>query len=610
MKTRILLVMACIGILSPVMHAAPPLAERVPGGALVYMGWAGTRNAAFRKTTIAGFLTEPVFGRVLDMVKTAISNEVYDKEARKVTQAVWPMVEIAGRSPMAVVWTGFEKADRGPYPRVALIVDLGAEKKAFNGHLEALMKLIPPESRKKLKELTTEVKGRDVKYSTVQEKNSPDVSFGYMGDMFFVTIGSGMAAELVKVTPAESLQADKAFVARVKEVSGQKYEQLAFHVDIPAVRKAVISVLPPADDRRKGRPSVDEMLRLLGIAKVQAVAGATTAVGKELISRTKIFSPSPHKGAMMVFGGKALTDADLAHVPADADIVLAFNISASRAWKELRKIVRGFDPKAEEEMRGGFGQLGTMFGVSLEDDILANLGDTWVVSGAVSQGGSPTGTVLTVELKDPAAFARTIAKIEMAVRVKNMFGGGGGDDDEERRPRASIEKLKVGDTEVHYILSSRGFMPITPAWAVHNKKLYLAMYPQVIKSAIDNEGKNPITASPGFAALRARSNKNALGLLYVNTPQLLGRHYAMALLLAHLGAQYGGGRNGQPIRPDFLPAMSTIVKYVPATMMTVSADKTGVTVEQHGAHPLSSLVDAFFTAGPIVIPTVAVPLND
>lgn len=609
MKTRILLVTVCVGMLAGVTRAAAPLAERVPGGALAYAGWAGTTNAAFRKTTCAAFLKEPVFRRIMDSIETAIGSEMYGaNKEQPIGPVVWPMAEAAVRCPTAAAWLGLDKADGGPFPRIAVLVDLGKEKKAFNGRLEALMKLIGPEARKMVKEATV----GNVTYKTVQEERGPEVSFGYMGDVFFLTIGPGVAAEVIKLKSADSLQANEAFVARMKEV-GRKNEQLSFYLDVPSVRKSVATVVPAADERDKDELSVDEMLRLLGMAKVRAVAGATTAVDSHFISRTKIFAEAPHKGAMMAFAGKPLTDADLAHVPADADIVLAYNISASRAWKELRKIVRGFDAEAEQEMREGFGQMGSMFGVSLEDDILGNLGDTWVVSSAVSQGGSPTGTVLTVELKDADAFARTIAKIELAAKVKNMFGGGedGNERGNGRRSRPGIRKLKAGDAEVHYLVfSGRGFIPITPAWAVHKKKLYVAMFPQVIKSAIENDGKDPMIASPKFAAQRAKADKNALGLAYVNTPQLIGRHYAMLLIYANAASQFGAFGDDAVIASDFLPAMSTIVKYVPVTMQTVSADKTGVVFEQHGAHALSGLVDAFITVGPIMIPTVALSLSN
>ena len=616
MKTRILLAMVCMGMMGATARGASPLARRVPGGALAYVGWAGIDSAAFKQATVAAFVTEPVFARILDTVKTLISNDMYSKEEKKLFAAAWPMVGIAGRSPMAAMWTGMEKVDGDPSPRIALLVDLGKETKAFDGHIEAVIKLAPPEARKLIKTVTV----GDVTYRTVKTAGGPDVSFGYMGDVFFLAVGSGVAAELIALKPAASLQADKTFVARMKEVGG-KDEQLSFYLDVPAVQKAVAAIAPrstvgtttqPAD-RSYRDLSADEMLRALGLSKVRAVAGATTAAGKQLVSRTKIFSAAPYKGVMTAFAGKALTDADLAHVPADADIVLAYNISAARAWKELRRIVRRFDPSAEQEMREGLGQLGTLFGVSLEDDILANLGDTWVVSSAASQGGSPTGTVLTIELKDADALARTIAKIEMAAKLKNMLGNGGRDDDEdeddEPRPRPGIRKLKAGDTEVHYVVSGESFMPVTPAWAVHKNKLYVALFPQVIKSAIDNEGKNPIIASPPFAALRAKTHANALGLVYVNTPQLISRHYASFLIYANLAANLGSRGRGQPITPDFMPAMSTVAKYIPATIQTIRADETGVMLEQHGANPLSGLVDAFFTAGAMLIPTVAVPLD-
>jgi len=621
MKIRILLVMVCVGMLGGAAGAASPLAERIPAGALAYAGWAGSQDAEFQKATFAAFLKEPVCGRILEAIKTITSNEMYGEEEKKVFAAAWPLGIIALRRPTTVAWMGLDKMGRYPMPRMVALVDLGKEKKAFGEHVDALLNLIPPEARKELKDATL----GGVTYKTAQLEHGPEMSFGYMGDVFFLTIGKGMAGEVITLKPAASLQADEAFVARMKEV-GAKHEQLSFYFDVMSTRKALKKMELGQGEWAQTRPSrrgdddlsVDEMLRLLGMAKVSAVAAATTvAPDSQMISRTKIFSPAPHKGAMMVFGGKPLTDADLAHVPADADMVFAYNISASRGWKELRKIIRGFDPRADEQMHEGLGQIGGMFGVSLEDDILDNLGDTWVVSSAVSQGGAPTGTVLTVELKDPDAFVRTIVKIELAARVKNMLGQGevrNNDEFDGPRPdRMDIEKLKAGDTEIHYLVSSgRGFMPITPAWAVHNKKLYVAMFPQVIKSAIEHEGRNPLIASPKYTALRTKTNTNALGLAYINTPQMLGRHYATLLIYSNVLTQMGlyGRSNKQPVRPDFVPAMSTILKYIPPTIETITADKTGVIFEQHGAHPLSCVPDAWFLAGSVFAPIVIAPLSN
>ena len=622
MKTRILLAMVCLGMLGAAARGASPLAKRVPGGALAYAGWAGSRDATFQKATIAGFLKEPVFDRILDTVKALISNDMYSKEEKKAFAAAWPMVEIAGRSPMAAMWTGMEKVNGEPSPRIALLVDLGKETKAFNGHIEAVIKLAPPEARKLIKKVTV----GGVTYRTVKTGDGPDVSFGYMGDVFFLAVGSGVATELIALKPADSLQADKTFVARMKEV-GSKDEQLSFYLDVTSVRKAVAAIAPrstvgtttqPAD-RSYRDLSADEMLRALGLAKVRAIAGATTVVKSELVTRTKLFSPGPHRGAMTAFTGKPLVAADLAHVPADADVVMAYNISATRAWKELRRIVRRINPRDEKEMQEGFGMMGRMLGVSFEDDILAHIGDTWVFSSAVSQGGSPTGSLLTAELKDAKAFAKTLAKMHMAARLKKMLNDGAAgnddddDDDEWGRPATqSLHMLKAGDTEIHYLVSRGGFipMPFLPAWAVHKDKLYLALYPQVIKAAIDNEGKNPLIGSPRYAALKARINANSVGLAYVNTPQLIGRHYAMSLVLTYVLANETHGRNDRPITPDFLPAMSVISTYVPECVQTVGADDTGVLFERHGSLPLTGLVDAFFTAGPMLIPTVAIPLED
>jgi len=581
MKTRNhLLIVVCVALLAGPVLAAPPLARRIPSGALAYFGWAGTDNPAFAKSTFGQLLKDPACGKIFAAVKNAILADMRDKDERKAFGHVWPMLGMVARHPVAIAWTGLHETQRAPIPKGGILVDLGADRKAFAAHLDALIALVPERDREDIKE----AKVGKVTYRTIKEGNDPEVSFGFIGRAFFVTLGPGSAADFITVKRGDSLESDKKFASRMKEVGG-KGEQFSMYLDVTGIRK-VVEPLILAEMGPDSKPTPAQVLKIIGLDRMEALAAATRFVDGGMASRTKIFSPAPHRGLLMLFDGKALTKADLSRVPADADFVCAANVSPSRLWKEIRAVVTQADPKAEQQMAQGLAQLERAMGLSIEKDILDNLGDTWVLSSAASQGGFLTGTVVTGELKDERAFGVAVLKIEAFFEA--MLGGKRNEAERAGRslgPQPSIETVKVGKGAVKYVALPMGPIPVAPAWAIHKGRFYLALFPQVIQAAIENEGTNPLTGDTTFASHRAKVSKNASMLSYVNTPNLVGQVYHWALILWTMGANAGAEETGLPIKPSWLPAMSKLSKYLPPYISASSADKTGILIEERAATP-------------------------
>ena len=614
MKKRVLLTVVCIGMLSGPVTAAPPLARRVPADTLVYLGWSGTKGPAFAGSTFGQLLNEPVARQILAAVKKAILQDMRQKDERDAFEHVWSMGLIALNRPIAVAWTGLHETRKGsPIPTGAILIDLGKDKRAFAGHVDALIDLAPPVAKEKIKKATV----GNVTYRTIQEGNDPAVSFGYAGNVFFVSLGPGAAADVITLNPAKSLATNRTFAARMKDV-GPDNEVLSMYVDVTGIRKLVEPLIKAAMGQGQG-PTPGQIFGALGLADVQAVASSTRIVQGGMTTRTKIFSPGPHRGLLMLLAGKPLTKDDLSHVLADVDFMSAANISPSRVWQEIRAGVRSIDPQAEQQMLQGLAQPEKMLGLSFEKDLLGNMGDTWVLSSAESQGGFITGTVLTVELKDARAFGIAVGKIEAffeamlaskrneAARVRytcpmhphvrearpgqcpickmKLVEGGA----RKARPSPSIETVKVGRTEIRYVAMPVGPVPVAPAWAIHKNRLYIAGFPQVLQAAIENDGKDPLAASADFAKYRARVSQNASMLSYVNTPKILSKVYNIALVVWTLAANAGSAEAGLPMKPDWLPAMSKLAKYLAPTVSAVSSDKTGITFERHGSLPFGGL---------------------
>ena len=605
MKTRMILMVVCVGMLAGSVGAEPPLARRVPADTLVYIGWGGTQGAAFDGSMIGQLLKEPAFGKILTAIKGLAEKEIRVKEEIEAFKHAWAMAGIAAQRPIAVAWTGIHETRREPIPTGAILIDLGKDKGAFAKHLDALIDMIPPRDRAKIVNATM---GK-VKYRTLQDRNAPEISFGYVGSMFFLTIGPGSTADFITLTPRKSLAADRTFAARMAEVGGAD-ELASMYVDVTGIRKLVEPLIKAEMGPGADGPTPGQILGALGLANVKAVAGSARIVKGGILQRMKVFTPAPHRGLMMLLAGKPLARGDLSHVPADADFVCAANVSPSAVWREIRAGVKSVNPQAEQGMMQGVAKLEKMLGLSLKQDILGNMGDTWVVSSASSQGGFITGTVATVELTNARGFAIAAGKIEAFFemvlasqkaqagytcamhpqvrtpqpgqcpncRMKLVEAG-----QERTKPGPSIETIKVAQTEIRYVALPIGPIPVAPSWAIHKNRLYIAGFPQVIQAAIENDGKNPLTASARFAKCRASVGKNASMLSYVNTPRLLSKVYNFALVVWTIAANEGSRETPLAMKPDWLPALSKIIKYMPPVISAVSSDKTGILFEKHHA---------------------------
>jgi hypothetical protein len=174
----------------------------------------------------------------------------------------------------------------------------------------------------------------------------------------------------------------------------------------------------------------------------------------------------------------------------------------------------------------------------------------------------------------------------------------------------SIEITKTGDAEIHYLRSrDNGVgMAFLPAWAVHNKKLYLAGWPQVIASAIENK-TNPLIASAAFKGLRARVSPKASMLGYVNTPEIMKRLYPLQLLFGTVMMNAIARETQSPAPPLWPGSVQSVTKYLRPEISAVSSDERGITLEGFSTGPsIMAIWPATLGAGAAVLaPSLSFP---
>jgi len=590
MTTRMILTGAvlCAMVVAGPAVGAEPLADKAPAGTLAYAGWAG-KSLTFSGSMLGQLVDDPTTGRIFAAIHDAIIRNIRDREGRTAFESAWGMAKIAWKHPIAVVLLGVKPGEKGPVPDAAILIQLGREKAAFAKHLDTILDLVGEDIR------ITDAAVGNVDYKTFGTPLGFDVSFGYLGkDMFFVATGPETPKRLIELTPEKSLKTDKKFAAAMKAVSGENV-QVACYLDIDGLLKAVEALTPP-----RGMAQVKRIIAAVGIDKVQALAGTIRVIDRGMYTKTKLFTPAPHRGVLLAMAGKPLTDADLAGLPADSLIAGAVNLSPKDAWDQLRESARKIDPNAEKKIVAELDKVGKKMEVSIVEDVLANLGDTWLLASAPSLGGVLTGTVLSVEVKDEAKLKAAAAKI--TAFVKDRLPPAAMPPRQRRGP--IIEALRAGRTEINYVsfAGMRPIIPLSPAWTLYKKRFYLAGWPQVIQAAIAGNGRQPLTKDPAFRKARAKITGKASALFYCNVPAVVRHAYPFILAGWTAAASQVARELNTPISPAWLPSLPKMEKYLWPQISAVSADADGIVFESYGSLPGVGLV-----AGPMTSPlTVAV----
>ena len=564
-----------------------PLSERVPSGALAYAAWAG-RSLTFDGSMFGQLLQEQAIVQMMATLKSFSLVQCGEGQPRQTADSAWALASIAWQHPIALSLLDVSAGPDGPSPSAAAMIDLGKDREAFRKHLDAVMKGLGGEST--IKEVTIV----SVPCKVLKAPDCPEITVGYMGDVCFATIGQDAARRLIELPAGKSLRDDKKFAACIRAVAGDSV-QAAFYVDVPALVERGEKFERPSPGEPTTMPGAEigqarKTIDALGLGRLTAIAAATSIVDRGMNTRLRLFSPAPHKGLLMPFAGASLAEADIADAPDDADFVAACKLAPDAAYAELVRVLRDLDPQVHQEFLARIGGLEKSLGVSIADDLLTNLGDTWVLSSAPSQGGFLTGTLLTVKLKDPAKLAEAVAKIETPLRRAEAKSQPASQavSTPASQPASGprLETVLVGKTEIHYVAVGGTPMPFAPAWAIHGDKLYLAGWPQVIQTAIENApGIKPLIQDAAFRQARGRVSAKPSILFYANTPGILRQVYGLLLLGWTTGANAISEQLPSPAKPAWLPALSKLEKYLWPEVWAVSSDPDGVTLESYGSLP-------------------------
>ena len=595
MRTTLLLcLLAILCPLAAVAADAPaPLADKLPGSSLVYVGWAGNTEA-FQGSMLGQLIQQPTTMEIWKAIQKAAAQKSPHGEAT----AMLDLAQTLASHPVAAAMTDLHVGEdsKDITVKAVLVADLGKDQAKFAETLDKLLNSLPMNINESAENKTV----GDVKFKVTKLDDQVHIAWGYQGTMLIVGLNGGEEAVATLKADA-SLTKAEGFTTAMKAVGGADM-QCAYFVDLkklmPALAKMEKMEVEHKNVYRKKydipleEPQFDKVTSALGLDKATALAGTTRIVDKSLYSKAKLFSPAPHAGVLALFEGKPLTKDDLAVLPADADFAAIMRIDSSVVMTQTRAALQKLDPKMAKDMDEGLAEMQKNTGVDLEKDVLAALGDTWTVTTAASQGGSLTGLSASVTVKDAKKLQEAMDKLEASFLKKQNARP---EEKEEGRQfshyrsrQPELAMAKFGDMDVHYMKLPR--MPIAPAWGMYKDRFYIALWPQVVASTARATGEKPgaLTDDKAFMAGVGHFSDKPMAVTYTNLPQLVKQFYGFLMLGWTMGSMEMQ-HEGINVSPADLPTIGQIEKYLGPSMSAISCDKDGVTFEGYSSVPTMGL---------------------
>ncbi|NBB96204.1 MAG: hypothetical protein GVY16_10770 [Planctomycetes bacterium] len=589
MTARYLLALLAL-LMGPMPAPAEMPADRLPGETRLCLHWAG-RSLTFDGSMFGQMLNDPNAERVMTFVKDLIAAEMHSPMDKAVLKHAWAMGDIAWQRPVTAALVDVGKPEAGAL-KLALLIDLDKDREAFDKQLEQLLNVDPDNPDTQPRQATI----GQVSARQIGPEQSP-ITFGYIGSTFFLTTGMGTAEAIVQPVEGKTLATNETYLTALKQVGGVNGEalQMLAYVDVKRLADSVAALYEKPGQTEPGENPRADVAKAVGACGVTTIAGSWRIVDKGLLGTLRVSTPGPHKGLMSLFDGAPLTEADLATIPVDADFALLANVEPTRMFDEIRRGVTTFGEDAVKDFDANVAAMEKVFEMSLKDDMLASLGDTWTLSMADSQGGRLTGLMLSVEVRDETKLNTLLDKFAgfaSGMIMARQMGPRQYAEDRQQPDSPSgvappIQSLQVGAATVRYMrIPGEGpGMVVLPAWCVHEGRLYLAGWPQTIASALQSETK-PLATHPDYKRLRSKLLAKPSILTWTNSPQMIRKFYPLYVIagttLTNLAVNESGYQGVPPLWPSGLPELT---KFIWPSVSVIAADDAGITVQSYSSGP-------------------------
>lgn len=295
---------------------------------------------------------------------------------------------------------------------------------------------------------------------------------------FIVSLGDGTLETILSGLKGESqgMLENERFQASLKKLPAERIATLSW-VDIQGGVQKASGLMGPTG------MVMQAMSKMIGFDALSSVTSVTSVEEGRIVKQSFVDTGGRTDRLMVLVAGRGMKAEDLQGVPADADFVSAFSLSLPGIYEELEKILMetGQKPVLDSAVE----RLETELQMSLKDDILASLGDVWVIYDAPSTGGTFfTSPVLSLELQDGEKAGQTVQKL------MKRFGGllreqsqGSSRSNSRLRRGVLLEEFDFLDEHIYFVNTiGDDDVPFAPALCCTDTHLLLGPHPQALKA--------------------------------------------------------------------------------------------------------------------------------
>ena len=554
----------------------------LPADTITYIGWPGADDvkAARDATAYGKLMNEPEVRRFRDALFTTADHflrmAAAEEDATASYEAAAEIVDTLVHQPMVVAVLDAGMNQQTGFVFEAALICEEKEPGVLLGHVRSLLETagLPD-----LMPFTV----RDHSFYQLPLPLPVPIFLGQADNLFMVTLGNTTAEKVLSELdkPAGSLRnAEVLKTCRAKIGGDDRTRCLSIFVNLDRVWPATEQLLAVFAPDPGAAAKLNGMLSLMGYRNFKAYCSEMHYRDGGLYRGEYVYGTEKHAGMMAALSTTALTDADLRCIPKDAAWALAFNIEPGKLFNAVREFVATTEPNAGPEFDHALSQAEAEIGMSIRDDLLGPLGDTIVVFDAPSNAGFLfSGTTLVLELKNPEQFTAQLTKLA------EILGRETSEDDFQ----LELKRTQCQGHDVTF-LNFKGLpIPVAPAWAIHDHRMVIALFPQTVVAAVRRlegaDNQNTLLSHEPF--IKARKAVGDLGstLFYVDSYRGVEQLYALLLPAAQAGAAMAQGY-GVDVDVTVVPSRDVLTRHVLPYLETVHNTDTSLLQCAHSSLPL------------------------
>jgi hypothetical protein len=285
----------------PIAKADFPLADRVPGDAVVYVGWAGADSQAvvYRDSNLGAFVDQSNLAELARQYLPGLWKKLAgdsDDNARQAVAALQRALPVIWHHPVALYASHVTiQPDGTPQADVALVCDAGDDAGALKSDLEQAI------------------------------AGNPQLHVAVRGSV--VILGLNQSAD----APLDSaLAANPKFVATMHKLPGSP--AIAVYVDVKTVLQKVDASTAADPDSAEIWPKVRDALGIGG-CKTFAMTGGFE--NHNWITASLLEAPSPRTGLLAAIEPKPIDPVLLSRIPATAETASVCNLDLAKLYDTI-----------------------------------------------------------------------------------------------------------------------------------------------------------------------------------------------------------------------------------------------------------------------------------